>query len=525
MKNLNKYLGGLAIIAMLFTSCSKEETDVLQEDATATLSFGTVLNDLINDSKQQADLGIPVCVDDEPAYVEVVLTGDENVGSMEEPLVVNVHPTPIQEDGEDVWFTQESADLELIPGDYVLTYFAVYNADDEMIWLAPTMGGDLDEFVDNPLPLDISLGAGVKKYVDVEVLCFDDRMVNEYGYLFFDIIGKEAFEFCVFANYCDENGRHFPAYYSFEVYMGTDDSGDLLYDELLYPVASTDGEDPSVAPLCFALPNPTNLDGDVPYIYWRATLEDWDDVYGEAPDMVLDGTLTRNAIMSLLNDDGETAEYAHLRFGCDDDNGGGDECDLTDPEADCDDDGVLNGVDDCPETPGTVATDGCPDSDGDGVRDGLDNCPNLANPDQEPDADCDGIIDAEEAEGCVNDPDPTCGAVVVVPCLPDPDTASNCETTSFSEENVSDQFPYQLLLDGTEIGNVAVSVNGSGDVIIEITMNIANNAYLVDETEVIIGDYIKCFDFNNEGTATMTIVGDYTLGFDLDMRVNVCPAI
>ncbi|SFN58716.1 MULTISPECIES: thrombospondin type 3 repeat-containing protein [Salegentibacter] len=493
MKNFNKYIGAIAIIAMLFTSCSKEETDVLQDEAKATLSFGTVLNDLVNNSKQQADLGIPVCVDDEPAYVEVVLTGDEGLGSMEEPLVINVNPTPIQEDGEDVWFTEESADLELTPGDYVLTYFAVFNEGGDRIWLAPTMGGDLDDFVDNPLPLDISLGAGVKKYVDVEVLCFDDRMVNEYGYLFFDIIGKEAFEFCVFANYCDENGRHYPAYYSFEVYMGTDDSGDLLYNELLYPVPSTDGEDPSVAPLCFALPNPTNLDGDVPYIYWRATLEDWDAVYGEAPEMVLDGTLTRNAIMSLLNDDGETAEYAHLRFGCDDDNGGG------------------NG--------------GPQDSDGDGIPDSQDNCPNLANPDQDPDADCDGIIDAEEAEGCVNNPDPTCGAVVIVPCLPDPDTTSNCETTSFSEENVSDQFPYQLLVDGTEVGNVAVSVNGSGDVIIEITMNIANDAYLVDETEVIIGDYIECFNFDNEGTATMTIEGDYTLGFDLDMRVNVCPAI
>ncbi|WP_372920001.1 hypothetical protein, partial [Salegentibacter sp.] len=140
MKNFNKYMGAIAIIAMLFTSCSKEETDVLQDDAKATLSFSTVLNDLVNDSKQQADLGIPICTDDEPAYVHVVLTGEENVGTTEDPLMINVNPTPIQEDGEDVWFTQESADLELIPGDYVLTYFAVYNADDERIWLAPTSG-------------------------------------------------------------------------------------------------------------------------------------------------------------------------------------------------------------------------------------------------------------------------------------------------------------------------------------------------------------------------------------------------
>ncbi|MGY5850517.1 hypothetical protein [Salegentibacter sp. F14] len=490
MKNFNKYMGAIAIIAMLFTSCSKEETDVLQDEAKATLSFGTVLNDLVNSNRQQVDLGIPGCVDDEPAYVEVVLTGDENVGTMEEPLVVNVNPTPIQEDGEDVWFTEESADLELTPGDYVLTYFAVFNEGGDRIWLAPTTGGDLDDFVDSPLPLDISLGAGVKKYVDVEVLCFDDRMVNQYGYLFFDIIGKEAFEFCFFANYCDDDGRHFPARFSVDIWL---EDGTELYTGMINEVDLT-GEDPSAKPICFALPNIASYGDDEDYIYYSLTLEDFDGVY-EAPEMdPIEGSLSRNDIWANLNDDGETVEYHHARFNCgDDDNGGG------------------NG------------TEG--DRDGDGVPNAEDNCPDLYNPDQEPDADCDGIIDAQEAEGCVNDPDPTCGAVVIVPCLPDPDTTSSCETTTFSEENVSDEFPYQLLVDGTAVGNVGVSVDANGDVIIEITMNVANDAYLVDGTEVIIGDYIECFDFDNEGTATMTIEGDYTLGFDLDMRVNVCPVI
>ncbi len=374
MKNFNKYMGAIAIIAMLFTSCSKEETDVLQDDATATLSFETVLNDLVNNSRQQADLGIPACGDDEPAYVHVVLTGDENVGTMETPLVVNVHPTPIEENGEDVWFTQESADLELTPGDYVLTYFAVYNSDDEMIWIAPKLGGDLADFVDNPLPIDISLGAGVKKYVDVEVLCFDDRMVNEYGYLFFDIIEKEAFEYCFFANYCDDDGRHYPARFSVDIWL---EDGTELYSGMVNNV-DLNGEDPSASPICFALPDLSSYDDDEKYIHYSLTLLDFEGVY-DAPEMMdpIEGSLSRNDIWANLNDDGETVEYFHARFGCDDDdNGGGDECDLTDPAADCDGDGVLNGDDLCPEVDGTVATQGCPDSDGDGVRDGIDECAN-----------------------------------------------------------------------------------------------------------------------------------------------------
>ncbi|HSP10934.1 MAG TPA: thrombospondin type 3 repeat-containing protein, partial [Salegentibacter sp.] len=380
MKNFNKYMGAIAIIAMLFTSCSEEETDILQDDAQATLSFGTVLNDLVNNSRQQADLDIPACMDDEPAYVHVVLTGEENVGTMEVPLVVNVNPTPIQEDGEDVWFTQESASLELIPGDYVLTYFAVYNADDEMIWLAPTSGGDLADFVGNPLPLDISLGAGVKKYVDVEVLCFDDRMVNEYGYLFFDIIGKEVFEYCFFANYCDDDGRHYPARFSVDIWL--EGETEMLYSGMINEVDLT-GEDPSASPICFALPNLSSYDDDEDYIHYSLTLLDFEGVY-DAPEMMdpIEGTLSRNDIWANLNDDGETVEYFHARFNCgSDDNGGGN------GNQDSDGDGIPDNLDNCPNL---ANPDQEPDADCDGILDAVDNCPNLANPGQEPDADCDG---------------------------------------------------------------------------------------------------------------------------------------
>lgn len=65
---------------------------------------------------------------------------------------------------------------------------------------------------------------------------------------------------------------------------------------------------------------------------------------------------------------------------------------------DDDGDGILNYLDNCPQTPNTdqsdVDDDGvgdlCDDEDNDGVIDILDNCPNLYNPGQE-DADLDGI--------------------------------------------------------------------------------------------------------------------------------------
>ncbi|MGY5846861.1 hypothetical protein ACW6QP_05530 [Salegentibacter sp. HM20] len=507
MKSIKRLLGIIAVFSLVFTSCSKEEAGLMPDDEKATLSFSTVLNDLVTNRqalKQQMS-EIPECTDDAPAYVHVALTGPNgNVGTMMEPIQIDVNPTPFDEDGDGTaeYFTEESAEMELEPGVYTLNYFAVFNEGGDLIWLAPHDGGTLSNFVDNPLPFEFNLGAGVKKYVDVEVLCFDDRIVNLYGYLFFDIIGREAYTFCVFANYCDENGRHYPAYYSFEVYLGTDDSGELLYSDL-YPVPNTDGEDPSVAPLCFALPNPTSLGGDVPYIYWRATLEDWEGVYGEAGDHVLEGTLTRNIIMSLLNDDGETVEYAHLRFNCGQDNGGGNgngDCDLTDPDADCDDDGVLNGVDQCPETPGAVEWDGCPDSDGDGVHDGIDECPGTAPGTEVDEVGC-------PVNGGGTDPEP---------CLAE--APSGCSTTSTSNFVVDSTtfLPVQ-----ESWGDISVTFE-EGGVRIGVTPVVP---YEITHIEARINDEIACVTTEEPGeggTVLIPGISESDLNFTVEVRANIC---
>lgn len=508
MKSIKRLLGIIAVFSLVFTSCSKEEAGLMPDNEKATLSFSTVLNDLVTNRqalKQQMS-EIPECTDDAPAYVHVALTGPNgNVGTMMEPIQIDVNPTPFDEDGDGTaeYFTEESAEMELEPGVYTLNYFAVFNEGGDLIWLAPHDGGTLSNFVDNPLPFEFNLGAGVKKYVDVEVLCFDDRIVNLYGYLFFDIIGREAYTFCVFANYCDENGRHYPAYYSFEVYLGTDDSGELLYSDL-NPVPNTDGEDPSVAPLCFALPNPTSLGGDVPYIYWRATLEDWEGVYGEAGDHVLEGTLTRNIIMSLLNDDGETVEYAHLRFNCDQDNGGG-ECDVNDPEADCDEDGILNGN----EEPGCVLD---PDPD----------CGEVEPCDvNDPLADCDNdnIPNGEENEGCVLDPDPNCGengGTDPEPCLTE--APSGCSTTSTSSFVVDSTtfLPVQ-----ESWGDISVTFE-EGGVRIGVTPVVP---YEISHIEARINDEIACVTTEEPGeggTVLIPGISESDLNFTVEVRANIC---
>lgn len=327
MRKFDKFLSCLAILVLLFSSCSKEDNvkDIEEPANKASLSFGALLNNIVanNATLKQAFENIPECSNDAPVFVEVVLSQNNLpvVGTMGDPVMINVNPNPSDYDknGIDEYFTDESSNLELVPGTYSLEYFTVLNGGQEIIWISPYDNGDPEsfaKFVDTSLPFDIDLAAGVKKYVDVDVLCFDDRMVNEYGYLFFDLETNEAFEFCFFANFCDGNGRHFPGRYSVDIWLGTDNTGTVLYSDEMN-IVENEGEDPSAAPLCFALPNLPEYDDDEDYIYYEVTLEDWDEVYGDVENTVISGSLSRNDIEANF-DGGDNVDYEHLRFGCSD---------------------------------------------------------------------------------------------------------------------------------------------------------------------------------------------------------------
>lgn len=326
MKRTKLLFAYVAVFGLLFTSCSKDDGVAIQDGEKATLSFTTVLNDLVNSKAavKQAVTGIPECSDDAPAFVEVVLSGTENVGTMQNPLVVAVNPTPGNYDGDPEleFFTQESTQLELEPGPYTLEYFAVYNGDPadtgtSLIWIAPTSNGSLASFVDNALPMDFNLGAGVKKYIDVEVLCFDNRVVNEYGYLFFDIEQQRAIEFCVFGNYCDENGRHFPAHFRVEVWTHSGNNasprGTPLFDPenpYINQVGVNDDGDAFASPLCFPLPDGPGVDR-----YWgEIYVLDFGDEDDEGR-LVVSGAFTDANVRSLFGQ-GDTVDYYHFRENC-----------------------------------------------------------------------------------------------------------------------------------------------------------------------------------------------------------------
>lgn len=389
MKFINKYIALVAVFAMMFTACSKDESSEVLDDAelqAVEITFEASLNDLVDRAAQSISKDhfntIPDCSDAEPDVARIDFSYGGNSYQTDVAILKDANG----------YFTDYSEDLKiLVPNNGQVTIsldgFMVYDGNPDttgnLIWVAPKESdGDFDGYVGQALPFDITVEDGTKPYIDVEVLCFDRRMVNEYGYVFFDILPEVIYPLCLFVNYCDEDGRHYVADYSIDLYFGEDASGIQLYDHTESSAMASTGDYGDgqyyADPLCLVVPGPpANLGDNEPYLYMVLYPQDWDGT-GDIDNSPIQGiTLSWNMVKSLLNGDGTTNEYYHLLIGeCEgaltgDGSGGGDT-----GNNDLDGDGVTNDIDQCANTPaGAVVNEvGCPDSDGDGVYDNDDLC-------------------------------------------------------------------------------------------------------------------------------------------------------
>ncbi len=320
MKKLNYFLSSIAVVAMLFTSCSREENvapvDDLSTDS-AVLTFGAMLDNLANRAMNKGHFAqVPTCSDADPATAEITFSYDGSGGDK----VVEVG---ISEDANG-YFTLYS-ELLRIPiaqgTDFTkvtLKGFKVYDSSDNLIWIAPvaTATANFAGYVDKPLPFDFDVYAGTKPYIDVEVLCFDRRMVNEYGYVFFDIEQKELIDLCLFGNICSPAGRHYVASFSADVWLLNDDGskGTQLYDGV---VNNYDSSDLSASPLCLVLPD--DLDETDTYYVEITLLDGGDYDSGKVGTVVKTLTITDAGVRTFFNSDNTTKEYAHFFVDCDED--------------------------------------------------------------------------------------------------------------------------------------------------------------------------------------------------------------
>ena len=322
MKKINFLLTFFAAGCLLLTSCSQEEQGStegpIDDSQTAVLEFGTILNDLANRAAASPNKdhfnAIPNCSDAAPAMAEITFSVDDGASQ-----TVNVDILGNEAEG---YFTDYDEALKIAIDaegsvEVSLEGFIVYDANDNMIWIAPSDADDeglFDGYVNEALPFNTTVYAGTKPYIDVEVLCYDRRMANEYGYVFFDLDTKEVFNFCLFGNFCTPGGRHYVANYSVDVWVGNDSSGTQIYDDLTsIAIDSNDDGVYEESPLCVALPD--NPDVANEEYYFEITLLDSPEYDSESEGTIIrSGVLTEEEAKALFVGE-DKLEYYHFFAG------------------------------------------------------------------------------------------------------------------------------------------------------------------------------------------------------------------
>lgn len=324
MKKSNILFTIFLTITLSFSSCSKEDSSLPVREEMAYLSFHMFLNDLEQGQQnRQVNYDIPMCTQGIPAFLDIILTNADL--PMADPaaspmrLSLNSIAPTIFQDGVSGYLTGESASIQLVPGTYTLEYCTVLDANGNVLWIAPINDnepGGFDDMVEHSLPMQITLNPGVYKAQDVDVICFDDRIINQYGYLFYELQGVQVIEFCIFGNYCDETGRHAEFInYAVNVWKFSGDAwapkGELLHEDLENEVVVTDyeNEDQSEVnsyPLCLTLPDGPGLDEY--YIEITRTYSGSDD------GIIRSGLISDEDVRNLFREN-ETMDYYHFREG------------------------------------------------------------------------------------------------------------------------------------------------------------------------------------------------------------------
>jgi hypothetical protein len=169
-------------------------------------------------------------------------------------------------------------------GTYWIQEFVLYDDVDGVVGIAgsdvvvfgtPHVGGQYAEFVATPLEFSFTVEAFKKAQIEIEVLCFQDHLYTEFGFIWFHITEIVVREQCFFGDICfkhynDYAGSDYakqpgglkidmPAIMMLKVYK----NGSLLpppYDVFTNDVAPNWGEG---APLCIVYPDNLSIAGEV----------------------------------------------------------------------------------------------------------------------------------------------------------------------------------------------------------------------------------------------------------------------
>jgi hypothetical protein len=122
----------------------------------------------------------------------------------------------------------------------------------------------------------------------------------------------EAVKFCIFGNYCDKTGRHYPARYSVSVWnYANGKRGINLVTNVTNEVALNDAGDYAGTVACVTLPD---SDGQDEY-YFEITLLN-SNAYSDVEEEIIRSGVITDTDVKALYDGATNVDYYHFRAGC-----------------------------------------------------------------------------------------------------------------------------------------------------------------------------------------------------------------
>ncbi|MCB2208394.1 MAG: lamin tail domain-containing protein [Bacteroidetes bacterium] len=220
----------LTVAAIVLAGCKKNEAPQADQ-ATGEVQFS--IHNIMDEGSRVEIPGIPDCdLQATPLYAIVGITSDV-AGTL--PITGSPFTMNINEFDSDLMTDV----LKLVPGTYYVTQFDVYGADgddtdtdDDLIWAAPTATSFYNSFMNIKLNLEFTVVAYQKSGYEVEVLCYEETVADQFGFTWFDIDKVVLRDICLFGDICanlfpgvttwNDNGYSFaydmPAQFQVELY-------------------------------------------------------------------------------------------------------------------------------------------------------------------------------------------------------------------------------------------------------------------------------------------------------------------
>jgi len=189
-----KLLFLVVLIAAVVFSCQKKDSEPAQQDVVFS---ATLIEPALKNTAE-----IPDCISGlTPEFAHVVIADDLQGNGAKD-----YYPLVFYLDGK-----LYSQAIKLDPGTYYVLSFEVYDgggdgfggaAADQLYMATPGTDSNFDQYVTQTVPFDFTVTAFTKIEIDVEVLCYQKKFHDNFGFFWFNITEYIIREQCFFGDIC-----------------------------------------------------------------------------------------------------------------------------------------------------------------------------------------------------------------------------------------------------------------------------------------------------------------------------------